>query len=103
MVIIETALFSKLIQAQMSEEEYRSLQESLIARPDSGKLIKGSGGLRKLRWGSRGAGKRGGARIIYYWLSDNNQLLMLYVYTKTAQDNLAVNQLAELRKILERW
>jgi hypothetical protein len=66
MVIIETSVFTRLIQELMSDEGYRALQEVLITRPESGDLIKGSGGLRKIRWKLEGQGKRGGVRVIYY-------------------------------------
>ena len=49
MVIIETSVFSRLIQELMSDEDYRALQEALITRPESGDIIQGSGGLRRIR------------------------------------------------------
>ena len=79
MIIIETSVFSRLIQELMSDDEYRPLQEALITRPESGDLIKGSSGLRKIRWKLKGQGKRGGVRVIYYWVTADDQILMLYV------------------------
>jgi len=49
----------------LADDEYRALQAPLILRPEQGAVIRGSGGLRKVRWGARGAGKRGGIRLIY--------------------------------------
>jgi len=66
MVIIETPIFTRKNQAILSDEEYRLLQVQLINKPDSGKIIRGSGGLRKLRWSASGHGERGGIRVIYY-------------------------------------
>jgi hypothetical protein len=66
MVIIETPVFTRQVQAFRSDEEYRQLQSELIVRPDAGFIIPGSGGLRKVRWGYRGHGKRDGTRVIYY-------------------------------------
>jgi hypothetical protein len=60
MVIVETPIFTRRIQAILSDEEYRLLQIQLINRPDSGRIIRGTGGLRKLRWSAEGHGKRGG-------------------------------------------
>ena len=68
MVIIETPIFTKLIQGLITDEEYRLLQLHLVNRPDAGKIMARSGGLRKLRWSAGGHGKRGGIRVIYYWL-----------------------------------
>jgi mRNA-degrading endonuclease RelE of RelBE toxin-antitoxin system len=66
----------------LSDEEYRTLQLHLAAHPNSGAVIKGTGGLRKLRWSVAGRGKRGGARIIYYWAVSDNTILMLYGFPK---------------------
>jgi mRNA-degrading endonuclease RelE of RelBE toxin-antitoxin system len=76
-VIIETSVFTHRINELLTDEEYRLLQHELVKRPDSGKVIQGSGGMRKLRWGLPGRGKSGGARIIYYWIVDQNTILML--------------------------
>lgn len=86
--IIETPLFTQRIQQFLSDEEYRQLQQQLVARPDAGKLIPGSGGLRKLRWAMGGHGKRGGLRIIYYWAKASDQILMLFVYPKPEREDL---------------
>ena len=103
MVIIESSIFTKLINALMSDDEYKDFQEALIKRPDMGDLIQRSGGLRKVRWQLEGRGKSGGVRIIYYWVTADDQLRMLYVYPKGKQENLTPDQLAALRKIVERW
>jgi hypothetical protein len=101
MVIIETPIFTRRIQAVLSEEEYWLLQVQLINRPDSGKIIKGSGGLRKLRWSARGHGKRGGVRIIYYWFVSHDTVLLLFAYPKSEQEELTPDQLKQLKKIVE--
>jgi mRNA-degrading endonuclease RelE of RelBE toxin-antitoxin system len=67
MVIIETPIFTKRIQELITDDEYRLLQAHLVNRPDVGKIMPGSDGLRKLRWSAGGRGKRGGIRVIYYW------------------------------------
>ena len=73
----------------------------LASRPDSGSVIVGSGGLRKVRWGVQGRGKRGGVRVIYYWAVKQEQLLMLFIYPKNQRDDLSRDQLKTLRKIIE--
>ncbi len=103
MVIIETPIFTKLITELMNDDEYKDLQEALVNRPDRGSLIKNSGGLRKIRWALEGRGKSGGARVIYYWMTDSDQLYMLWAYPKNVQDNLTDIQLKALKKIVERW
>jgi len=76
----------------MSDDEYRKLQQALLVRPTYGALIPGTGGARKIRWGSRVAGKRGGFRIIYYWHAARQIFLMLYLYSKTEQGDLTPKQ-----------
>ncbi|RVU40183.1 hypothetical protein EOE67_08010 [Rheinheimera riviphila] len=103
MIIIETPIFTKLITGLMSDDEYKDLQEALLTRPEMGALIKNSGGLRKVRWSLEGRGKSGGVRVIYYWMSADDQLYMLLAYPKNEQDNLTDAQVSALRKIVERW
>jgi len=101
MVLIETPIFTRRIQTILSGEEYRLLQSQLVQKPDAGKVIPGSGGLRKLRWSAGGHGKRGGIRVIYYWFVSPEVVLMLLAYPKNEQDDLTPNQLKQLKKIVE--
>jgi hypothetical protein len=103
MVIVETSIFTKLIQELMSDDQYKELQEALVVRPGMGDLIKGSGGLRKVRWNLKGTGKSGGVRAIYYWVTDDDHIRMLYVYRKGKQENLTQNQIQQLKAIVARW
>ncbi len=101
MVIIETTVFTRQVLELLSEEEYRQLQMLLAGRPDVGALIKGGGGLRKIRWAVQGRGKRGGGRVIYYWAVAQEQLLLLWMYAKNERDDLTADQLKRLRSIIE--
>jgi mRNA-degrading endonuclease RelE of RelBE toxin-antitoxin system len=78
------------------------LQSFLIIRPDAGEVITGSGGLRKLCWAGSGRGKRGGTRVIYYWVKAQERLYLLYIYSKNVQDDLTEKQLKILRDTVER-
>jgi hypothetical protein len=98
--IIETPVFTALIRDLLSEDEYRALQLALVLRPEQGTLIRGSGGLRKLRWGVRGRGKRGGIRVIYYWSPVQETTYMLFAFTKTRHADLTSDQLRILRKVV---
>ncbi|MBC8228200.1 type II toxin-antitoxin system RelE/ParE family toxin [bacterium] len=101
MVIIETYIFTKQVLKLLTEDEYRKLQTVLVNRPDAALIMKGSGGLRKMRWSMKGRGKRGGVRVIYYWVVEEERLLMLFMYPKAKQDDLTSDQLKILRKIVE--
>jgi hypothetical protein len=100
MVIIETSIFTNKITTILNDEEYRGLQNVLLAMPGAGDLIQGSGGIRKIRWGASGRGKRGGARIIYYWANNHDQIFMLFAYAKNERDDLTKDQLSALREIV---
>ena len=101
MVIVETSVFTKQVQRLLSDEEYKQLQSDLVVRPEMGSIIPQSGGIRKVRWGYRGQGKRGGVRVIYYWAVSQERLLMLMIYPKNVQDNLSPVQLKTLRQLVE--
>lgn len=101
MLIVETSVFTKQVQRLLSDEDYRLLQAELVTRPDLGVVIPQSGGLRKVRWGYQGQGKRGGTRVIYYWAVSQEHLLMLLMYPKNVQDNLSPDQLRLLRQMVE--
>ena len=101
MLIIETPIFTKQLLATFSEEEYRLFQSTLLERPDAGKIIPGGAGLRKLRWAVRGRGKSGGVRVIYYWFTSRETILLLFMYPKNVQGNLTQDQLKQLKKIIE--
>jgi mRNA-degrading endonuclease RelE of RelBE toxin-antitoxin system len=100
--IIETTIFTKKINSLLTDEEYRNLQSALILNPEKGKIIRSSGGLRKIRWGTAGRGKSGGIRIIYYWIIKKNTILMLLVYPKNEQDDLTSSQLKILKSLVEK-
>lgn len=101
MIFVETPTFTKRILALMDDESYGALQMHLAERPDDGDIIRGSGGLRKIRWAARGRGKRGGVRVIYYWWVAKNRISMLFVYPKNEMDDLSATQLKQLRQALE--
>jgi hypothetical protein len=101
LIFIETPIFTRQIKELVDDEEYRMLQLRLVARPDAGDLIPRSGGLRKIRLGVAGRGTRGGARVIYYWVSAQSQIYMLLAYAKNVQDDLTEQQLRVLRALVK--
>ncbi len=101
MEIIETAVFSKQMAAAWTDEEFRTFQLHLLVAPHSGVVIPGSGGLRKIRWRMPGRGKRGGARVIYYWQESARQIYLLFMYPKNARSDLSRAELRVLRRLIE--
>lgn len=100
MIFIETPTFTKMITEIMDDDHYLELQKALELNPELGCLISGTGGMRKLRWGLKGRGKRGGLRVIYYWKLKEEQIFFLLVYPKNVQENMSNEQLRTLCKVL---
>ncbi len=101
MRFVETTVFTRQIQSLLTGDEYRALQSALVLRPEQGPVIRNSGGLRKIRWGSRGSGKRGGIRAIYYWDLSTESFFMLFAYPKSMQDDLSPEQLRMLIRVVK--
>lgn len=102
MEFVEAPLFTKLLEDYINDKEYAALQIELSLRPDAGSLIPGSGGIRKLRWGGKGKGKRGGLRVIYYWQVGKDEIWMLAVYAKNEAEDIPVSLLREIKEAVER-
>lgn len=101
MLFVETSAFTKHLPVHLSDDSYAALQALLAARPNGGAVIRGSGGIRKLRWGSKGRGKRGGIRIIYYWCVPEARIYLLTLYGKEVRDDLTPGELAAWRRVVE--
>ncbi|WP_448216592.1 transcriptional regulator [Endozoicomonas sp. 2B-B] len=98
MIFIETSKFTKILSYYLSDDEYRMLQWHLQEKPDSGDIVRGSGGVRKVRWAPEGKGKSGGVRVIYYWKKSDHEIWMLTMYSKSEQASIPGHI---LRKIAE--
>lgn len=99
-VFVETPIFTKRIQQYMDDDEYAELQKYLAAKPDAGDIIRGSGGIRKLRWAGSGRGKRGGLRVIYFWWVAKDRISLLLAYPKNEMDDLSAEKLKRLKDAL---
>jgi hypothetical protein len=100
MRFIETPVFTRAILPLLDYEAYRLLQLALLQRPERGAVIRGSGGLRKLRWALPGQGKRGGLRVVYFWDGASETFYLLYAYPKNEQEDLTAGQLRVLGRLV---
>jgi hypothetical protein len=98
MTFIETTTFTKFVYDYFNEEEYTALQFYLMQHPEAGDIVRGSGGVRKLRWRLSGRGKRGGVRVIYYWKLQKAEIWLLTLYAKNEASTIPAHI---LRKIAE--
>lgn len=101
MELIETSTFKKQITALLTDEEYGAFQSRLAANPQLGAVIKGGGGIRKVRVALGSRGKSGGARVIYYWAVRRDLILLLYAYPKNVTADLTPKQIAQLAKVVK--
>lgn len=101
MVFIETSSFTKLLPSYLTDDEYRLLQGYLVHKPDAGDIIKGSGGVRKLRRGTFHTGKSGGIRVIYYWKKSEHEVWMLTLYSKSERASIPGHMLKAIAEAIK--
>ena len=100
MRFVGTHVFTELVCESLDADAHRALQIALLLRPEQGPVISGSGGLRKIRWGTKGGGKRGGFRIIYFWHKTSATCYMLFLYRKNEQGDLTAAQARMLARVV---
>jgi hypothetical protein len=93
LTFIESPLFSRLV-----DDEYAELQTFLAMNPEAGRLVRGSGGVRKVRWSRAGTGKSGGLRVIYFARTHKGQIWLLTLYSKAAADSIPGHVLKALKE-----
>lgn len=99
--VIETPTFRRLADEIWDEEERLDFVTWMASNTETGDVIQGTGGLRKVRWSRRGMGKRGGARVIYFVRNERGDLVLLLVYVKTKFDNIPVATLMKLKEAID--
>ena len=102
-LFVELPAFERNRSNYLTDEAYRGLQNEMLKDPEAGDVITGTGGLRKLRYGdaTRGKGKRGGLRIIYYWWDPKKQFWLFTIYDKDELSDLSPKEKAILKTLLK--
>ena len=90
--VAETQGFARAAARIWNEEELAALVDHLAHNPEDGDIIPGTGGVRKLRWGKTGVGKRGGARVIYFYYRPDCPLYLLLAYAKAQATDLSADE-----------
>jgi mRNA-degrading endonuclease RelE of RelBE toxin-antitoxin system len=103
LTFFETRSFTASLPDYLSDAEYRNLQQALLTNPNAGEVMPGTGGFRKMRWVDirRGKGKRGGLRVIYYFLSPDKQIWMFAIYDKDEMSDLSPAEKKGLKAAIE--
>lgn len=99
----ETKAFTRDVLSLLSEESYFAFQNYLLDNFSLGDVISGEHGLRKIRWRTKGKGKSGGVRIIYYFASAKGYIYLMAIYSKNQQTDLDKNQLKKLAEQVKEW
>jgi len=100
-IFLEAPPFERIREQYLDDDQYQLLQAALMANPEAGSLISGSGGLRKVRWAVDGKGKRGSLRAIYYWVTRDSHILFLTLYHKSEMADLAQKDIKALAKLVK--
>jgi len=99
LTVIETPSFLRDAKKLLNDDEREALISFLASTPKAGQLIKGTGGIRKIRWAREDTGKSGAYRIIYFFYSMNIPLFILNVFTKNEKANISQAERNELKKL----
>jgi hypothetical protein len=100
LTIVETSAYLARAEKLLDAEEREAVKLAFAAEPLAGDLIRGSGGVRKLRFGLAGRGKRGGARVIYFFHDNRMPAFLLTVFAKNERSDLTPSEIATLRKLV---
>jgi hypothetical protein len=101
MIFVELTPFVAFRKEYWTDEDLRAMQNVLLVAPDAGDLIRGGAGLPKLRWSAQGRGKRGGARVIYYWHVPGDRIYLIYGCVKSRSEDLTARQRKVLRDLMK--
>jgi hypothetical protein len=101
LTFVETKLFTRLADEYLGDAGLLALQVHLLAQPAIGDVIRGSGGVRKLRWMMPGRGKRGGMRVIYFLRLARGEIWLLTLYPKNVRDDIPASVLRKIRETID--
>src|SRR6266436_2031628 len=99
---IEQPVFTRLLFELVDDDVYRKFQSELAANPEKGPVVKGSGGLRKVRLALPGRGKSGGARVLYLWFPRHETIVFYVVYTKGEMENVPAAEMKAIKHEVQR-
>ena len=101
LTVVESPIFQRMWPRYWDEDERAEFASFIAINPDVGAVIRGSGGVRKVRWAREGTGKSGGVRIVYITRNEAGEVYLLTLYAKSKSENISLDTLKEIRRALE--
>lgn len=101
LTVVESPIFQRLWPRYWDEDERAEFASFIALEPEAGSVIRGSGGVRKVRWAREGTGKSGGVRVVYLTRNEAGEVYLLTIYAKSESENISVSALKEIRRALE--
>lgn len=101
LTVVESPIFQRLWPRYWDEDERAEFASFIAVNPEAGAVIRGSGGVRKVRWAREGTGKSGGVRIVYLTRNEAGEVYLLTLYAKSTTENISLDTLKEIRRALE--
>ena len=101
LTVVESPIFQRLWPRYWDEDERAEFATFIALNPEAGSVIRGSGGIRKVRWVRDGTGKSGGVRIVYLARNEAGEVYLLTLYAKSESECISLGTLKEIRRALE--
>ncbi len=100
--IVETETFERLWPCYWTDQAHDEFITFITENPETGDVVKGSGGMRKVRWSRTGSGKSGGVRVIYFNRLANGEIWLVFIYAKSKLDSINAKTLKEIKHEIEK-
>ena len=100
--VIETPVYAGKVERILDDDEREAFAVFVAQNPTAGSVVRGSGGVRKVRWAQKGSGKSGGNRIIYYNRLNNGEIWLLTLYAKSERSTIPAHELKIIKEAIER-
>ena len=100
--VIETPVYAGKVKRILTDDERDAFAVFIAQKPMAGSVVRGSGGVRKVRWAQKGKGKSGGARVIYYNRLENGEIWLLTIYAKSDRSTIPSRELKLIKEVIDR-
>ena len=100
--VIETPVYSGKVKRILTDDEREAFAVFIAQNPKAGSVVRGSGGVRKVRWAREGSGKSGGARVVYYNRLDSGEIWLLTLYAKSDRSTIPAHELRMIKEVIDR-